>query len=99
MTVTEEILQGAQDALDYLRGDKSKGRAHYIIASDINVKAVREKTGLTQERFAETYGFALSTLKKWETGARKPEGAAKAYLMVISQKPKLVRDALHNAMA
>ena len=49
----QEIIQGAQDALDYLRGDKGKGRAHYIIAADIDVKSIREKTGLTQERFAD----------------------------------------------
>lgn len=98
MTVAEEILQGAQDALDYFRGDETKGRAHYIILSDIDVKSVREKTGLTQRHFAETYGFSLSTLKKWETGARNPEGAAKAYLMVIDQKPDMVRNALNEAM-
>lgn len=92
-----EILQGAQDALDYLRGESDKGRARTIINSKINVKAVREKTGLTQEKFAETYGLSLSTLRKWESGAREPEGAAKAYLTVIAQKPKIVKDALWNA--
>jgi len=53
-----------------MRGDKTKGRAHYIITAEIDVKAVRQKTGLTQERFAQTYGFSLSTLKKWESGNR-----------------------------
>ncbi len=93
----EEILQGAMDGLAYLRGEKSKGKAHYIINTDINVKNVRKKTGMTQERFAESYGFSVSTLKKWETGQRKPEGPAKAYLMVISERPNVVRQALHNA--
>lgn len=95
----EEILQGARDALAYARGDKTKGRAHYIIAADIDVKSVREKTGLTQERFAESYGFSLSTLKKWESGNRHPEGPAKAYLMVINEKPLIVRKALQEATA
>jgi len=97
--VGQEILQGAQDALDYLRGDKTKGRAHYIIAADINVKSIREKTGLTQERFAETYGFSLSTLKKWEAGNRQPEGPAKAYLMVINKRPNVVKKALEGITA
>lgn len=95
----QEILQGAQESLDYLRGDKTSGRAHYIINTDIDVKAVRERTNLTQERFAETYGFSLSTLKKWETGNRKPEGAAKAYLMVINERPNVVKRALQSATA
>ncbi len=93
-----EIIQGAQDALAFLHGDKSKGRAHAIINSKIDVKSIRAKTGLTQEKFAETYGLSLSTLKKWETGIRVPEGAAKAYLTVIAQRPKVVKDALKNAV-
>ena len=95
----QEIIQGAQDALKYLRGDKTKGRAHYIIAADINVKAIREKTGLTQESFAETYGFSLSTLKKWEAGNRAPEGPAKAYLLVINERPNVVKKALESITA
>jgi putative transcriptional regulator len=95
----QEILEGAKAGLAYIRGDESQGRAHYIITADINVKSVREKTGLTQERFAETYGFSLSTLKKWESGNRKPEGPAKAYLMVINERPNVVKNALHSATA
>lgn len=97
--VGQEIIQGAQNALDYLRGDKTKGRAHFIITAEINVKGIREKTGLTQERFAETYGFSLSTLKKWESGNRQPEGPAKAYLMVINERPNVVKKALAGATA
>jgi putative transcriptional regulator len=95
----EGILQGAQDALDFLRGDKSKGRAYTIINSKIDVKGIRSKTGLTQEKFAETYGLSLSTLKKWEAGIRNPEGAAKAYLTVISQRPNVVKKALQSGLA
>ncbi len=94
----QEILQGAQEALSYLHGDKSKGRAHVIINSKIDVKTIRAKTGLTQAKFAETYGLSLSTLKKWEAGIRVPEGAAKAYLIVIAQHPNITREALRNAV-
>lgn len=95
----QEILKGAKAGLAYIRGDESQGRAHYIITADIDVKAVREKTGMTQEGFAEAYGFSLSTLKKWETGNRQPEGPAKAYLMVIGERPDIVRKALQHATA
>ena len=95
----KEIMAGINDAIDYMRGDKTKGRAHYIITAEIDVKAVRKKTGLTQERFAQTYGFSLSTLKKWESGIRQPEGPAKAYLMVINERPNVVKKALEGATA
>ena len=97
-TAGKEILQGAQEALAFLHGDKSKGRAHMIINSKIDVKTIRKNTGLTQEKFAEAYGLSLSTLKKWEAGIRAPEGAAKAYLTVIAQHPNVAREALQNAI-
>ncbi len=93
----QEIIQGAQDALGFLRDDKSKGRAYAITSSKIDVKVIRSKTGLTQEKFAEIYGFSLSTLKKWEIGISSPEGAVKAYLTVIAKHPNVVKDALLHA--
>lgn len=93
----DEIKTGMDDALAYVKGDKSKGRAHKILTSDIDVKAIREKTGLNQEDFAQTYGFSLSSLKKWENGIREPVGPAKAYLTVIDRHPLIVKKALHCA--
>lgn len=92
------ILQGAREALAHARGKKI-GKAHFVITADIDVRAIREKLNLTQEAFAETYGFSLGTLKNWETGHRQPDGSAKAYLLVISQRPNVVRKALITAIA
>lgn len=94
----KQILSGARDALAFVQGDKSKGRAHTIINKEIDVSEIRHKIGMTQEVFAETYGFSLSTLKKWEARISEPQGAAKAYLTVISQKPKVVEKALREAL-
>ena len=95
MTIAgQEILEGAREALAYVQGDKSKGRAHRILNKDIDVTAIRKKTGMTQVDFAETYGISLSNLKKWETRKTKPRGAVKAYLTVIEQKPNVVKNAL-----
>jgi putative transcriptional regulator len=94
----KSVLRGASEALAHTRGEKL-GRANFVITADIDVKAIRKKTGLTQERFAETYGFSLSTLKNWESNRREPEGSAKAYLLVINERPNLVRKALTSAIA
>ncbi len=94
--VFDEIKAGLEDAVAYAKGDKTRGRAQTIIASKVNVKAIRSKTGLTQEGFAKTYGFSISNVKKWETGAREPVGAAKAYLAVIAKHPKVVKKALDS---
>lgn len=38
----------------------------------MDVKEIRKKTGLTQERFSKKYGIPLGTLHHWEAGDRKP---------------------------
>jgi len=38
MTVHENTLQGLQEALDYVRGDKSKGRSFYVDLPDAEVE-------------------------------------------------------------
>ena len=92
--MTNEIINGAEEALGVLRGDKSKGRAHKVRMKDIDVKAIRTRLHMTQEVFSETFAVPVSTLKKWETNNRVPEGPTKAYLMVIGKNPKAVRSAL-----
>ena len=38
-----------------------------------NVAAVRERTGLSQERFAQLMGVSVRTLREWEQGGLLPE--------------------------
>lgn len=59
----------------------------------INVPAiasVREKTGLSQSRFAELLGVSVRTLKEWERGRRKPSGARTLLLIVEKNARALV---------
>jgi putative transcriptional regulator len=39
----------------------------------------------------------VNTLRHWEQGKRQPEGATRAYLLVIDRAPKAVQKALHAA--
>ena len=59
----------------------------------INVPAVatiREKTGLSQARFADLLGVSLRTLQDWEQGRRAPSGAARTLLLVASRNPHIL---------
>ncbi|MCF2553982.1 helix-turn-helix domain-containing protein [Faecalicatena contorta] len=38
----------------------------------LDIKELRESTGLTQKAFAEMYGIPISTLRKWEQGEASP---------------------------
>jgi putative transcriptional regulator len=61
---------------------------------EIDVRAVREKSGLSQPQFAERYGFSLRTLQEWEQGRAHPDNAVRAYLTVIDRNPNAVEEAL-----
>ena len=60
----------------------------------INVKAMRQKLGMTQEEFAIRYGLTLARVRDWEQGRSAPDGAARAYLRVIEKEPEAVDRAL-----
>ena len=63
--------------------------------SEPDVKAIRERLGLSQSRFAAMIGVSPRTLQGWEQGRREPEGPAKALLRVVDRAPELVLHALH----
>lgn len=59
-----------------------------------NLKVIREKLGLTQQEFAETFHLSLSTVRDWEQGRFLPDRAARALLKVIAHNPDAVKEAL-----
>ena len=98
MTLAKEafdnIMEGLTDALAYAEGDKSRGEARAVEVPVVDVKAARKKLGLSQEKFAAAVNIPPSTLKKWEQGVRRPNGAALALLRVIDREPEAVLRAL-----
>jgi len=41
------------------------------------VARIRDRTGLSQARFAQLLGVSVRTLQDWEPGRRAPSGAAR----------------------
>lgn len=52
------------------------------------VAVIREKTGLSQSRFAALLGVSVRTLQDWEQGRRAPSGAARTLLLIAEKNPK-----------
>lgn len=95
--VSESILKGAKEALAYAQGHKTEVKVHKVkIPAKINVLDIRKKLHMSRLEFAHSFGFSIRTLEKWEQGVRQPEGAARAYLLVIKRKPKMVEAALRS---
>jgi putative transcriptional regulator len=59
-----------------------------------DVKAIRAKFGLSQEKFAKTFALSLATLRDWEQERRMPHGPARTLLQIIDREPAAVRRAL-----
>ena len=67
------------------------------MAPEIDVRAIRRATGLTQAEFAAAYEFSMRTLQEWERGAKQPSGPARTLLRAIKGDPEAVRKALAAA--
>lgn len=93
--LSESLLRGLNEALSYAKKEKTLARVHKVsVPKKIDVKSIRVNLHLSQREFANRYGFSVRTLEKWEQGIRQPEGAARAYLVVISYNHQAVELAL-----
>ncbi len=73
-----EILEGIREIK---RGE------HGRIVNVPSVASVRERTGLSQSRFAELLGVSVRTLQEWEQGRRAPSGAARTLRLIAQRNP------------
>jgi len=92
--VFESMKQGLKEAIEHAAGKPSKAIVHK--PEPINVKAIRKHVGMTQTKFAASFGISLSTLRHWERGDRTPRGPALVLLRVVAKAPRAVLDALET---
>ena len=69
-------------------------RATLLPDGDVDIKALRERLGLTQDQFAIRYGLDLDAVRNWEHGRRKPDTAARSYLRMIERNPQVVEETI-----
>ena len=86
----KRIIESMKEALAISKGELTKTTYKIHIPESVNVKAIREKMGLSQSSFANRFGFSIYTLRNWEQGKRLPDPAARAYLKVIEKAPDIV---------
>jgi putative transcriptional regulator len=91
-TAFDSIKAGLTEALAHAKGQPTAIREHRI--DRVDVRQLRAQIGLTQEQFSSKFGISLPTLRHWERGDRKPQGAALVLLNVIAKEPKAVLRAL-----
>jgi putative transcriptional regulator len=89
------MMNGLNDVEAFLAGEQEGFKAH--VPQEVDVKAIRNRLGMTQARFSDTFGFSLDAIKHWEGGRRSPEAPARTLLTVIDKNPAAVLTALNPA--
>jgi putative transcriptional regulator len=93
----DSIRRGLEEAGAFPLSKTDKRRYRVHVPARIDVRAIRMRLEMTQDEFAGRFGFSVNTLRHWEQGSRQPDGATRAYLLVIERAPGAVRRALRAA--
>lgn len=90
----EQLLQSVKE-MDEIRRGKRKPSRVFVLA-EVDAKATREKSGLSQADFARLLNVSKGTLLNWEQGRRAPTGPARALLRAVANDPAHVLRALNQ---
>jgi len=93
----KKLIAAANEGIAIAKGTADPGTYRLHVPAEIDVRAMRQRLGMTQEVFAARYGLTLARLRDWEQGRSAPDGAVRAYLKVIEREPEAVARALATA--
>lgn len=98
--IGNEIIQSMEEAIDYMRGKKTRAATHKVkIPDKIDVKSIRKHLKLSRPAFADRYGFSARTLQHWEQGDRRPQGPARVLLLLLQEEPETIEKILKEGAA
>jgi len=90
----EELLASVKDMGKHMRGHEVAG-AVVREFPEPDFKSIRERTGMSQTRFAFLIGVKPKTLQNWEQRRVRPAGPARALLKIVEANPQALM-ALHT---
>ena len=67
-TQFEQMMDGLNDVEAFLAGEQEGFKAY--VPQEVDVKAIRNRLGMTQAKFSDTFGFSLDAIKHWEVPVR-----------------------------
>ena len=91
--IGKKVIEGLDEVIAYKKGEKTL-KTTEIDMAPVDVKTIRQKMHLSQQEFANRFGFPVTTLRNWEQGRRTPEGTAQILLRIIEKYPEVVEDTL-----
>jgi putative transcriptional regulator len=84
----EELMESVKQGGAIIKGKMKASRSTEFPESE--VRGIRERYGLSQDKFASLLGISVATLRNWEQGRRQPEGPARVLLRVASEHPEVI---------
>ena len=96
VNVADELIASLNEAVEIMERKVAPSRVWYPPAQ-VDVREIRDRTGLSQANFAKRFGFTTSAVREWEQGRRQPEAAARVLLLVIASKPEVLAAAMPQA--
>ncbi len=93
-----DLIASMQEAAAIVRGEQEPARVH-LPPDAIDVRAIRDRLGLSRPAFAARFGQAVAAVRDWEQGLRRRDPAARVLLMVIGRNPDVVADAVAASRA
>ena len=86
----QELLESVKQGAAIVKGTLLPSRTFEF--PETEVRSLRERFGLSQDKFAHLVGISVGTLRNWEQGRRKPQGPARVLLRVASLHPDALLD-------
>lgn len=90
----DDLVQSLKEAKAIAKGKAPASRRFQL--DKLDVKRVRERTGLSQTDFAQLMHVSVKTLQNWERRRHKPTGPAAVLLKIVATSPDVVLHALHT---
>ena len=88
----KKFQQSATEAVSIERGELAPARVS-IYFGPHEIKEIRTRLKLTQQKFSDRFGIPVKTIRHWEQGRRQPDRAAMAFYQVLKEKPKAALEA------
>jgi putative transcriptional regulator len=85
----DQLLESLRDMGRHMRGEAVSGiRVQEF--PELDIKAIRQCTGLSQSRFAHLIGVKPKTLQNWEQKRVRPTGPARTLLKIVAAHPDVL---------
>jgi putative transcriptional regulator len=92
-----KLIHGLDQAVGAMRDKEMVPTPEFGDPDEVDVKAIRKNLGLSQQEFADAYGFSVYAVRKWEQWVRTPEKGTRVLLMMLRDMPQVINTYLQVA--